>query len=210
MLAGYPRPLHILRPLNTPISGVARLKGLARAVDGHLQRKRNMKRLIIPLMAACSLIMPAVAASPDPLTIAIVDTLGAATPATKFSVFGSGGISVSPTQSVGPLFTLAQETVITEIGGFLNDASFINGVLQPPFNPLPFIVQIRPSVAGTVDASTVLATFVLSSYKNPAIVSYESEGTKLLLEAGTYFAMFARQGAQVVLCLAVQTARSLT
>jgi hypothetical protein len=42
---------HILRPLNTPISGVARLKGLARAVDGHLRRKRNMKRLIIPLMA---------------------------------------------------------------------------------------------------------------------------------------------------------------
>jgi hypothetical protein len=144
-------------------------------------------------MAACSLIMPAVAASPDPSTVAILDTLGAATPTTKFSVFGSGGISVLPTQSVGPMFTLAQATVITEIGGFLNDGVFINGVLQPPFNPLPFIVQIRPSVAGTVDASTVLATFVLSSDKNPTIVSYESVGTKLLLEAGTYFAMFARQ-----------------
>jgi hypothetical protein len=196
MLADHPRPLNILRPLNTPSSGVARLKGLARALDGSFP---VMKPITLALMAACSLIMPAMAASPAPPTITILNTLGAATPATKFSVFGSAGISILRgtilTQSVGPMFTLTQETVITEIGGFLNDGDFINGVLQPPFNLLPFIVQIRPPLGVGVDPSTVLATFVLSSDNNPAIISYESVGTKLILEAGTYFAMFARQEA---------------
>jgi hypothetical protein len=145
-----------------------------------------MKRLIIPLMAACSLIMPAVAASPDPPTIVILDTLGAATPTTKFSVFGTSGISILPTQSVGPCFTLAQETVITEIGGFI-------GIDFSVPQSLPFIVQIRPPSGAGVDASTVLATFVLSNNTNPLVVSFESVGTKLILEAGTYFAMFASQ-----------------
>jgi hypothetical protein len=144
--------------------------------------------------ALAPVIMPAVAASPDPPTITILDTLGAATPTTKFSTFGTSGTSILPTQFVGPSFTLARATVITEIGGFLNGGSFINGVLQPPFNPPPFIVQIRPTVPGNPVASTVLASFVLSSDNNPLIVSYESVSTKLILEAGTYFALFGSQG----------------
>jgi hypothetical protein len=149
---------------------------------------KSIACLFLLLLAAFAPVMPAVAASPDPPTIAILDTLGVATPTTKFSVFGSGGISILPTQFVGPRFTLTQETVITEIGGFLN------GDIPSPTNPLPFIVQIRPSVAGTPDTSTVLASFVLSSDNNPLIVSYESVSTKLILEAGTYFALFGSQG----------------
>jgi hypothetical protein len=149
---------------------------------------KSIACLSLLLVAALApVIMPAAAASPDPPTITILDTLGAATPATKFSIFGSSGTSILPTQFVGPSFTLTQATVITEIGGF------VNGDIPSPSNPTPFIVQIRPLVPGTPVASTVLASFVLSSDNNPLIVSYESVSTKLILKAGTYFALFGSQ-----------------
>lgn len=126
-------------------------------------------------------------------TISIVDTLGVATPATQFSVFGSGGPSVSGFQFVGPKFTLTQPTVLTEIGGFVNNCdSIVGGVPQCP-TTLPFTVQIRRSTNGLPDPSTVLASFVLSHDNNPLIVSYESVAINLPLQPGSYFALFAPQ-----------------
>jgi hypothetical protein len=113
--------------------------------------------------------------------VPIVDTLGTATPATQFGVSGSGGIAVLSFQYVGPRFTLAEATVITEIGGFVNNFT----------SSLPFTVQIRPSVGGVPDPSTILATIVLSSDNDPLVVSFESSETSLTLEPGTYFALFA-------------------
>ncbi len=55
----------------------------------------------------------------------IVDTLGAATPATKFSVFGSGGQAILADQFVGPEFTITEPTRIGEIGGFVNNCGSI-------------------------------------------------------------------------------------
>ncbi len=120
-------------------------------------------------------------------TISIIDSLGAATPATQFSIFGSGGVSILDFQFVGPKFTLTQQTTLTEIGAFVNC-----GI--PQCSTLPFTVQIRPSTNGVPDASTVLASFVLSNDNNPFVVSYESVVVNLLLEPGTYFGLFAPQG----------------
>jgi hypothetical protein len=134
---------------------------------------------------------------------AIVDTLGAATPETTFSVFGSGGNAITATQLVGPRFTLTEKTAITEIGGFVNNCPLINqGVPDCP-GALPITVQIRPSNAGGIPSPTaggvphpskVLATVALSDDGDPLVFSYESASTNLILEEGTYFALFAPQG----------------
>jgi hypothetical protein len=55
------------------------------------------------------------------------------------------------------------------------------------------IVEIRPSINGVPDASTVIASFVLSHDNDPLVVSYESVAINLLLQPGTYFALFAPQ-----------------
>ena len=128
---------------------------------------------------------------------AIVDTLGDATPTTTFSVFGAGGQTIFGSQYVGPRFTLVQEAVITEIGAFVNNCgTIIGGVPQCP-DTLPLVVQVRPSVAGVPDPSTVVATFELSHDDNPLVVSYESASTNLRLAAGEYFALFAPQNDDV-------------
>ncbi len=113
--------------------------------------------------------------------IPIVDSLGIATPETQFSIFGSGGVSILPTQFVGPQFTLAESTVLTEIGGFVNSFT----------GTAPFTVQIRPSTAGSPDPSTVLASLLLSSDGNSLVTSYESVAANLLLGPGSYYALFA-------------------
>ena len=125
------------------------------------------------------------------LDVAIVDSLGAATPATTFDVFASFGVGVAPTQLIGPQFTLAQDTVITEIGAFINH----NCVPNNCPGALPFAVQIRPTTGGVPDASTVLATFVLSDDGNSLVVSYESVMTHLTLPSGNYSVLFVPQDA---------------
>jgi hypothetical protein len=128
---------------------------------------------------------------------AIVDTLGDTTPTTTFSVFGAGGQTIFGSQYVGPRFTLLQESVITEIGAFVNNCgSIIGGVPQCP-DTLPLVVQVRPSVAGVPDPSTVVATLELSHDDDPLVVSYESASSNLRLAPGEYFALFAPQNDDV-------------
>ena len=135
-------------------------------------------------------------------TLSLLDALGAATPATHFSVFGSSGSAILSGQFVGPEFNLTQPTTITEIGGFLNNCEEIDaGVPQCP-GTLPFTVQIRPSTNGIPDAATVLASYVLSHDDDPLVISYESVATNLTLGPGSYFALFAPQGSDAGLLLA--------
>ena len=125
--------------------------------------------------------------------IAIVDTLGIATPTTQFSVFGSGGSTIYSKQFVGPQFTLPDSAVLTEIGAFVNNcASIVAGVPQCP-HTLPLIVQIRPSIGGIPDPSTVLSSFKLSHDNVPLLISFESAPINLTLGAGSYFALFGTQ-----------------
>jgi hypothetical protein len=160
-------------------------------------RRAFTKRLhlffVVTLIAALG-IFASVGPVSASATISIVDTLGVATPATQFSVFGASGASVLGSQFVGPEFTLTQPTILTEIGGFVNNCdSIVEGVPLCP-TTLPFTVQIRRSTNGVPDASTVLASFVLSHDNNPLIVSYESVAINLPLQPGSYFALFAPQG----------------
>ncbi|GET35352.1 PEP-CTERM sorting domain-containing protein [Microseira wollei] len=126
--------------------------------------------------------------------ITIVDSLGQATPSTRFSVFGSAGLAISPTQFVGPEFVLTQPTILTEIGGFVNNCGTI--ILGQPDcpNTLPFTVQIHSSLNGVPDLSNTIKNFTLSHDNDPLVISYESVALNLLLEPGVYFALFAPQG----------------
>jgi hypothetical protein len=57
------------------------------------------------------------------------------------------------------------------------------------------LLEIRPATTlGVPDASVLLASFVLSHDNDPLTVSYESVATNLLLQPGSYFALFAPQG----------------
>jgi hypothetical protein len=91
----------------------------------------------------------------------IVDTLGTATPNTKFSVFGTGGYTISAFQSVGPAFTLTGQTVITEIGGFMNNCRSIVDFMAHCPDRLPFLAEILPSVNGLPDLNSVPFVFPL-------------------------------------------------
>lgn len=126
--------------------------------------------------------------------IPIVDSLGEATPETKFSVFGTAGLAITPDQFVGPQFVLTQPTIITEIGGFMNNCDEI--ILGEPNCPnrLPFTVQIHSSQNGLPDLFNTIKRFTLSDDNDPLVVSYESVSLNLLLEPGVYFALFAPQG----------------
>jgi hypothetical protein len=133
--------------------------------------------------------------------LSLVDALGAATPATQFSVFGSGGTAILSSQFVGPQFILTRPTTITEIGGFVNNCgSIVAGSPQCP-GTIPFTVQIRPSRNGIPDPATVLASFTLSHDDDPLVISYESVVPNLTLGPGSYFAMFAPQGSDAGLLL---------
>src|SRR5215207_2982488 len=155
-----------------------------------------MSRLQRLLLVSLTLIAPGLGSPPARADTfpTVVDTLGAATTSTRFSVFGSGGPSVLSTQLAGPQFTLTRQAVLTEVGAFLNNCQgIISGVpLCPETSPL--VVQIRPSLNGAPDPSVVLAAFILSHDNDPFVVSYESASFRLPLEAGIYFALFAPQG----------------
>jgi hypothetical protein len=121
----------------------------------------------------------------------ILDALGTVTPTTTFSVFGSGGTSISGEQSVGPAFTLTVPTVITEIGGFVNNCrSIINGQPMCP-NRLPFLIQIGQAVDGSFVS---VGQFALPLDVDPLTVTYEAVDPNLLLNPGSYFALFVAQG----------------
>jgi hypothetical protein len=117
--------------------------------------------------------------------VAIVDTLGAATPAVTFDAPGSWGDTIFDQQNAGPLFSLADPTCVTEIGGFLSH------------DRAPLRVEIRPSVDGVPDVSTVLATFELPAPGTEPTFSYVAVTPGVVLPPGAYFAMFAPQAGGV-------------
>lgn len=131
------------------------------------------------------------ATAAEAANLPILDTLGDASPTTKFSLFGSWGTAIYSRSYVGVQFTLTQPTVLTEVGGFVNNChTIVAGTPQCP-ETRPFTVQIHPAAGnGEPDPSTVLAAFPLSHDNDPLAVSYESAMTHLKLEPGSYFVMF--------------------
>lgn len=138
--------------------------------------------------------------------VSILDSLGTATPATQFPLFESTGLGILDDNFIGPQFTLTQPTTLTEIGAFVNSRCiFTDDDVALCSDPSPLIVQIRPALNGLPDPSTVLASFVLSHDNDPLVISYESVATNLLLQPGTYFALFVPQTNNVGLFLTTAT-----
>ena len=111
---------------------------------------------------------------------ALVDTIGTLSVNSTYPVPGSGGLTVSIHQVIGPRLILTQPTTITEIGAIANSA-------------FPLSVQIRPSLNGAPDPTVVLFSFSLSFDNDPGIYSYESVKVNLVLQPGTYFVLFVSQ-----------------
>ena len=138
--------------------------------------------------------------------LSILDSLGTATPATQFGLLESSGLAILDSNFVGPQFTLTQATTLIEIGAFVNSRCEISEDATPQCSsPSPLMVQIRPSINGVPDVSTVLASFVLSDDNDPLVVSYESVAINLILQPGTYFALFVPQADNVGLFLGSAT-----
>lgn len=150
----------------------------------------------ILLLAPVLLTAFAAPAAGEPIsanTITLLDTLGPAAPSTVFSVFGIGGLTIGD-GLVGPRFDITAPTVVTHVGGFVNNCRTIIASVPDCPNTLPLVVHLRPSVAGAPDPSTLLASFTLSHDDDPLRVSFESASLRLLLAPGSYFALFGAQG----------------
>ena len=113
-------------------------------------------------------------------TIFLVDTLGEIDPGDELSGYPSYYI-VNFESYLGPSFTLTEETIITEIGAFLDK----------PNSTRPFRIEIVRSSAGKPDRSDVIRRIRgLSDDEYYGKYSYESVELDLTLSEGTYFALF--------------------
>ena len=164
----------------------------------NLIRPTTISAAIFTLLASMLAVPPAISHSgrSQPAAIPtgiVVDTLGQVNTVTQFSVFGSSGQAILTDEAVGPQFTLTEPTTIIEIGAFVQHClNIVQGVPQCP-SPPPFVVQIRPDKMGVPDLSTIIASFVAPNKGGPLLISYESVHPNLLLNPGTYYALFAAQ-----------------
>ena len=123
--------------------------------------------------------------------VVVLDSLNGRDPSVPISIFGTGGLSIFDTQHSGPEFEITVPTVITEIGGFVNNCrSVVSGTPICP-NASPFVVEIRPSQGGVPDKNVVIASYQLTHDADPLAASYEFAQPNLLLGPGAYFALFA-------------------
>ena len=145
------------------------------------------------------LIYPALGgiAAADP--IVLVNTLGAATPDSRFSMSGSSatpffGLHPYGSLFTGPRFILEQPGVLTSVGGFLNSCETVEGRLECP-DAAGITVQIRPAIENNADygpdPERLLSTFPLSHDEDPFTYSFESASVRVPLAAGAYYALFA-------------------
>lgn len=112
--------------------------------------------------------------------LTLLDTLGEIEIDDELSSGGSYVVNFD--YSVGPMFILNEETIITEIGAFLRN----------PTSGKPFRIDIVRSSAGLPDSSGALHRIRgLSDDGNYGIYSYESVELDLTLPRGTYFALFS-------------------
>jgi hypothetical protein len=123
--------------------------------------------------------------------VVILDSLNGRDPSVSISIFGTGGLSVFSAQHSGPEFVITVPTVITEIGGFVNNCRTIVSFIPNCPNASPFVVEIRPSQGGVPDKDVVIASYQLTHDANPLAASYEFAQPNLLLGPGAYFALFA-------------------
>lgn len=162
-----------------------------------MMRRTRGPGLLVILLAVLS-VAPThdlLAAQGAPVTV--VDNLGSATPQMTFSMFGSGAQVVSSRDRLGPMFSLTERTLITEIGVFANNCARFTEFVPDCPDTQPLTVEVRPAQGAVPDPVRVLASFELSHDDNPLVYSYEFVNPSLVLEAGPYFALFGAQGDDV-------------
>src|SRR3954453_11071374 len=142
-------------------------------------------------IAICALIAASAPAAIARAQVTVVDGLNGRDPSASLAVFGTGGISISPSEHSGPEFVLTTPTSITEIGAFVNNCGTIDAGVPTCPNRSPLIVEIRPANAGRPDPHVLIASFPLTDDGDPLLVSYESVHPNVSLPAGSYFALFA-------------------
>lgn len=185
--------------VRSPVAGVRRWAA-------PLDRPRARWRRALVLLLAMASLAPMSAAPVMASPVVVLDTLATATPASTFSVFGSGGQVVSSEWFTGPRFSVGERTRITEIGGFLNVcATFVDYKPQCPATR-PFVVEIRRSVNGLPDPAGSLASVSLSHDDDPLTVSYESAVPNVWLEPGDYFALVGAQASDAGMWLTYSVA----
>ena len=139
------------------------------------------------LIHSCILGLTTSIAAADPITI--LDTLNGIDPATRFDVGGSAGVGLHSDIEIGPVIVLAQETRLTEIGGYMNVwAGDTTGAL-------PIIVRVHGSLEnGSPDPDEVIASYEFSADDDTSVSSFQSIPVELTLPAGTYYVLFKTQG----------------
>jgi hypothetical protein len=126
----------------------------------------------------------------DSCRVTLADSLGDASPASRFSLFGSSGLSVSVSILLGPRIEIARSVMLTEIGALINNCKAVaQGVPDCP-DAQPLRVEIRPDEGGVPSLSKVIASFELSHDDEPLEFSYESTAPARVLGPGVYFVLF--------------------
>jgi hypothetical protein len=126
-----------------------------------------------------------------PQDIIVIDSIGDLPTSTRFKQPGSWGGSLDEHNSTGPEFTLTQTTTLTEIGAYVESCERSDCEYPGGGQPIPSIfVNIHPQVNGKPDVTTVIASYRLSNDNDQTLTSYESVKIKLMLQPGTYYAIF--------------------
>jgi hypothetical protein len=124
----------------------------------------------------------------------IVDTLGGLSPIQKITIFGTGGPTLLPNVGIGPQFTLAQDSAVTEIGAIVNNCRQITSGVPNCAARSPIVVRVVRSINGAPDlAGGSYGPYMMSDDGDPLSMSYESAMMYLALPAGDYFALFTPQ-----------------
>ncbi|HEY4477626.1 MAG TPA: hypothetical protein VJB56_03270 [Candidatus Paceibacterota bacterium] len=153
-----------------------------------------MRKLMVIFIAWVVIIVVAlIATKTDASEVVIFDSLGNTFSETGFEigVYGTSGRGVSAEWHVGVEVMLTKPTMITEVGGIMNNCGRIEGGVALCPGALPFVVEVRPARDGFPDHDEVIANLALTDDGDPLRYSYERWRGRLHLRAGKYFFLVA-------------------
>ena len=151
------------------------------------------KLMVIFIAGVVTIVVALIAVKADASEAVIFDSLNGASAETSFEigVYGTSGRGVSAEWHVGVEVMLTKPTMITEVGGIMNNCGqIVNGVALCQ-GALPFVIEVRPTRNGYPDPDEVIANLVLTDDGNPLRYSYERWRGRLHLRAGKYFFLVA-------------------
>lgn len=138
-------------------------------------------RVLLVVAAATAILVGFAAAARGNATTSVIDTIGTVPLDTHFSVWASGGASITPTRGSGVTFTVTEPVKLTEVGAFVNNCGeFAAGVANCP-DRQPFVIEFRVVYENMFLSTLPTATVTLSDDGDPYLISYESAHPNLIL-----------------------------